>query len=149
MSAASSVSSTSTSSRDTSKTPDAFSSLSTGQFLKVILTELNQQDPLQPSDTSKMLEQLSNLRSIQSNSDLQTKLSTLVTQNQLSSAGALLGKTVSGLSDTNQRVEDQVTSISKTESGPVLVTKQGWRLPFDNVDQILASPSTGSSGSGT
>ena len=127
-----------------SSTPDAFSALSTGQFLKVILTELNQQDPLQPNDTSKMLEQISNLRSIQSNADLQTKLGTLVAQNQLASAGGLLGKTVSGLSDTNQRVEDLVQSVTKTDSGAVLVTKKGWRIAFDKVESLYTAAATGS-----
>lgn len=119
--------------------PDAFSSLSSGEFMKVIFAELKQQDPLQPSDTSKMLEQLSNLRSIQSDVDLQSKLQSLVSQNQLASAGQLLGTVVSGLNEQNQRVEDEVRSVVRGTDGTTLVTKKGWRIPFDKVDQMFAT----------
>jgi flagellar basal-body rod modification protein FlgD len=125
--------------------PDAFSSLSSGEFMKVIFAELNNQDPLQPNDTGKMLEQLASLRSIQADVDLQGKLDTLVTQNQLASASGLLGRRVSGLTEDNRRVNDEVTAVSKGESGPVLVTKQGWRVPFNKVDQMFAA-ATGQTG---
>ena len=46
-------------------TPNGFSALTSEQFIKVIFTELSKQDPLQPSDSSKLLEQLSSIRSIQ------------------------------------------------------------------------------------
>ena len=45
---------------------DAFSSLNSEQFVKIIFTELSKQDPLQPNDSKALLEQLSSLRNIQS-----------------------------------------------------------------------------------
>ena len=125
-----------------SKTADSFSTLGTNQFLKIIFAELNQQDPLKPNDTSKLIEQLSSLRSIQADSDLQAKLSTLVNQNQFASAAGLLGRTISGLDELNTRVLDQVVTVTKNDSGPVLVTKQGFRVPFSQVDQLAESAPT-------
>ena len=100
-------------------TPNRLSELSSEQFLKIIFTELQQQDPLQPNDSSKLLEQLSSIRSIQSDIELSDQLKSIVTQNQLASAGTMIGNYVSGLSIDNQRVIGQVVSVSRTSEGPV------------------------------
>ena len=46
--------------------PNAFSELTSEEFVKIMFTELSNQDPLKPSDSSALLQQMSNLRSIQS-----------------------------------------------------------------------------------
>ena len=70
---------------------DAFSDLSSEDFVKIIFTELQAQDPLAPNDTSAVMEQISTLRSIQSDIELTDKLEAIVSQNQLASAGGLIG----------------------------------------------------------
>src|SRR5687768_10516513 len=85
--------------------PNAFNELSSEEFVKIIFTELSNQDPLKPNDSSALLEQMSSLRSIQSDIELSQKLEALVTQNQLASAGGLIGKFITGYTDTFQRVE--------------------------------------------
>ena len=47
-------------------TGNRFAELSTEDFMRVLFTELQNQDPLKPQDSSKMLEQLSSLRNIES-----------------------------------------------------------------------------------
>lgn len=117
---------------------DAFSSLSSEEFTKIILTELQNQDPLEPNDTGALLEQLSSIRSIQSDLELQNRLEAMVAQNELAGASGLIGKRVSGLTDSSKRVEDEVVSVSRTESGAVLNLKSGARMPMGNLDEILA-----------
>jgi len=120
-----------------SRAPNGFSSLSSEEFIKIIFTELQNQDPTAPSDSASLLNQLSSLRSIQSDMDLSAKLETLVTQNQLASAGNLIGEFVSGLAFGNQRASGWVVSISRTADGPILNLDNGYRLPFSNVDEIV------------
>lgn len=117
---------------------DAFSSLSSEEFTKIILTELQNQDPLEPNDTGALLEQLSSIRSIQSDLELQNRLEAMVAQNELAGASGLIGKRVSGLTDSSKRVEDEVVSVSRTQSGAVLNLKSGSRMPMGNLDEILA-----------
>ncbi len=117
--------------------PNAFSDLTSEEFVKIMFTELANQDPLKPNDSAALLEQMSSLRSIQSDIDLSNKLDAMVSQNQLASAGALIGKYVSGISTANLRVEGSVVSISRTTDGPVLNLSNGYRVPFDNVDEMI------------
>lgn len=124
----------------TSRPPTAtggFDALTSQDFLKVMLTELSKQDPLSPSDTKEILGQISTIRSIESNLALQRDLDSLVTQNQTSAAGTLIGKYVSGLSDAGDRVESLVGSVSVTRDGPILNLLNGRRVPMKNVEEIL------------
>lgn len=116
---------------------NGFSSLSSEQFMGIILKELSNQDPMQPSETKDLLEQLSTIRSIQSNADLVDQLGTLVGDNQWASAGSLIGRRVSGLSESGQRVTATVSGVSRSSAGPILSLAGGGRLALSRVDQML------------
>ncbi|MBN4052645.1 hypothetical protein JYU07_00010 [Roseiflexus sp. AH-315-K22] len=116
---------------------DRFSELSSQEFVKIIFTELANQDPLEPNDTGALLDQLSTLRSIQSDEDLSTKLGTLITQNELASASNMIGKYVTGTSSLGDPIEDFVFSVSRTKDGPVLNLDNGRTMPLGNVNEIV------------
>ena len=116
---------------------DAFSALTSGEFLQIIFTELQNQDPLEPNDTSAMLDQLSTLRSIESDTQMVDSLSSLVSQTEFAAASSLIGSLVSGITLDNRRVADLVVSVSNTQDGPVLNLFDGSRMFFNNVDEIV------------
>src|SRR5437868_13353643 len=87
-----------------SKLPSQFSKMTSQDFIKIIFTELSNQDPLQPNDSQALLNQLDSLRSIESNIKLTDQLNSLVAQNQFASAGNLMGKVVGGLTADHQQV---------------------------------------------
>lgn len=130
---------------------NAFGSLDSSQFVKIIFSELSNQDPLAPSDSKALLEQISTIRTIQSSIDLTDKLQTLVGQEEWTSAAGLIGKRVSGLSDELARVEGTVKSVSRTADGAVLNLESGKRVPVQYVDEVLAptGAATGASTSAT
>jgi len=113
-----------------------FSDLSSEQFTRIMFAELKNQDPLKPNDSAQLLDQIANLRSIESNLSMEGKLKALVSQNQLSTAGTLIGASISGISETNERVTGIVRAVNRTDAGPVLMLKSGVRVPFDMVDSI-------------
>ncbi len=136
----SAVSSTSSATGATT-TANTFGNLSSADFMKIMMTELQSQDPLQPTDSSKILEQLSSLRNIESQLSLQQQLQSLVAQNQISAAGALIGKMVVGLDTTNTTVAGVVTSVLVQNGVPVLQLDSGKSLNMSGVTQI--APVTG------
>lgn len=111
--------------------------LSSDEFFQLIFAELSNQDPLDPNDTNALLEQIANIRSIESDIDLVDKLSELVGQNELASGAGLIGRLVSGLSEANERVTGIVNSVSKTEHGVVLNLDGGLRVPMADLDRVL------------
>lgn len=129
--------------------PNAFSELTSEEFVKIMFTELSNQDPLKPNDSTALLEQLSSLRSIQSDLELTKQLNALVTRNELSSAAALIGHTVRGLDESNLRVSGVVRAVARTSDGPVLILDNGFRVPFSGVDEMYQTPSANPPGGGT
>jgi flagellar basal-body rod modification protein FlgD len=125
-----------------------FSQLTSEDFVKIMMTELTSQDPLKPNDSNSLLQQFSSLRNIESSLSLQNKLTDVVSQNQLSTAGSLLGKYVTGYTENFDAAEGIVGSVSQTADGPVLNLKTGARIPFKNVQEILEPPTdtTGTTG---
>lgn len=117
--------------------PSAFNELTSGQFLQIIFTELANQDPFEPNDSAAMLEQLATIRSIEADTQMSTKLTALVRQNELTAASGLIGSLVSGISLDNRRVADLVISVSQTSEGPVLNLFDGSRMFFSNIDEIV------------
>lgn len=121
-----------------SNSPSAISQLSSDEFLDIVLQEIQNQDPLEPNDTSQMLEQLSTIKSIQSDSDMIDSLGELVGQNELASASGLIGKLVSGLNNENNRVAGIVESVTQGSDGVSLQLDDGTRVPMSRLDAILA-----------
>jgi flagellar basal-body rod modification protein FlgD len=117
---------------------DPYSDLTSADFIKVMLSELSNQDPLDPQDSGKLLEQLSSLRNIESQLKLQEKLEDLVLQDQVASAASLIGKLVAGLDETNEEIEGLVTSVRVVDGQAFLELDNGKNLPIDRVTDIFA-----------
>ncbi len=116
---------------------DPFGALTSGEFLNILITELSNQDPLSPSETKDVLEQVSVIRSIESNLSLQRNFNQLIEQSEVASAGNLIGKYVVGRNDRGQSVESFVGSVTVTREGPVLNLLNGQRAPFDQIEEIF------------
>ncbi len=114
-----------------------FSGLSSDDFMKIVLEELGQQDPLQPSDTGALIEQLANIRAIQSDVDLEQSLNALVERNELASATGLIGRIVLGTSESGRETVDVVVSVLNTREGPVLNLANGQRMAINRVEEVI------------
>ncbi|MEX0745795.1 MAG: flagellar hook capping FlgD N-terminal domain-containing protein [Phycisphaeraceae bacterium] len=113
-----------------------FGDLDSQEFMKILLSELTNQDPMEPTDSAQILEQLSSLRNIESQMNLQTQLKSLVLQNQISQASGLIGKLVEGVDADNNRVAGTVTSVRVKGNDAMLELDTGKSLPIKRVEQI-------------
>ena len=116
--------------------PSGFSSLSSEDFIKIIFTELANQDPFQPNDSSALLEQMSSIRNIESDLEMMDRLQGLVFENQLSSGASLIGKSVEGLNIFNEQVGGTVTSVQRQGDDITLHLSDGQQIPIANVNRI-------------
>lgn len=120
-----------------SSTSNSFGAMSSEQFIKVMIEELTNQDPLNPQDSNALLEQLSSLRNIESQIELQDKLEALVLQNEISAAGGLIGKTVQGLSTVNSQTTGIVKAVRIERDQTLLELDNTMTVPMDNVTKVL------------
>lgn len=117
---------------------NGFGSLDSSEFTKIILSELSNQDPFKPNDTQALLEQLSSLRNIESQTSLQDSLEKLVLQNSLSQAGSLIGKIVEGVDANTDKVTGKVTSVRVTNGEPTLQLDTGRQVKMTAVSLITS-----------
>lgn len=113
-----------------------FSSMKSEDFIRIIFTELANQDPFQPNDSAALLDQLNSIRSIESDIDLMERLESLVFENKLAGASSMIGRFVSGLAEGNQRVGGVVVSVLRRDDEVGLELHNGWVVPVESVETI-------------
>jgi flagellar basal-body rod modification protein FlgD len=86
--------------------------LDINQFLKLMIAELTNQDPLNPMDNTQLVQQIGELRSIAASDQLTGTLQSLQTQQSLTTASSLIGKRVTAISTDNENVTGTVSSVS-------------------------------------
>lgn len=138
MSAASSIASAAdvTRTQQQDKAKNGFAELSSEEFIKIITNEMSNQDPLKPNDTTALMEQLSTLMNIESQSQLQSSMSELVSQNAISSAGGMIGGFVEGLNDSGQSVSGVVQSLRIEDGKAIFVLDGGQEMPAENATRL-------------
>jgi flagellar basal-body rod modification protein FlgD len=110
-----------------------------------MVTQLENQDPLDPTDSNQMLTQMSEIGQLQSSSTLETDLTGMVQQNQIASASAMIGKQVQGTDPNNFNTSGTVTAVQVTTNGVNLSLDNGDTVPMANVTSITNTTTTNSS----
>lgn len=82
------------------------------QFLGLLVTEMQNQDPMNPMDNAQMLTQISQIRQIGSTNQLTETLTSLATGQGLSMASTLIGKKVTALDDNAKEITGVVDRVS-------------------------------------
>ena len=99
---------------------DAINDIDLGTFLRLMIAELQNQDPLNPLDNKDMLAQFSQIREVGATDKLTATLDGVLLGQNISSATNLIGADIDAISDDNQRVTGIVTRISIDGNQPKL-----------------------------
>jgi len=93
-------------------------------FLTLLTTELKNQDPTNPVDSTSMLAQQAQFESLSQMQDLNTNISALIALQGVSQATGLIGMTIVGTSN-GTAVTGQVAGIQFVNGTPVLQVNPG------------------------
>lgn len=105
-------------------------------FMKIMIKELRQQDPFEPVSSKDLLQQIGQLRDMQSAMELHDTLEALSGNQKLGAASSMLGKLVVGHSEDGEIVEGMVTSIKREGDKIFLELDSGQRLDLDDVIEV-------------
>lgn len=89
-------------------------------FLDLMLTELQNQDPLNPMENDELLNTISQIREISANDKLSDTLSSVLLGQNVATATSLIGAEVVGLTDAGQRVVGAVRQVAINDGEPQL-----------------------------
>jgi flagellar hook assembly protein FlgD len=123
-------------------------------FLKLLISEMQNQDPLNPMDNSEMLNQINQIREIGSTDKLTSTLDSVLLGQNITSSTNLIGQDIKAISDDNQSVAGTVTRVSieggkpklhldlatkadpSIEKGEVEKGKHSYRVVWQNEDGV-------------
>jgi flagellar basal-body rod modification protein FlgD len=89
-------------------------------FLKIMITELQNQDPLNPLENDELIAQISQIRSVGATEKLTETLDSVLLGQNIASATNLIGAEIDAISDDNERVTGVVEKVSVSNGQPKL-----------------------------
>lgn len=120
------------------------SSLKSEDFFEILVTELQQQDPFEPTQTADMISQVSQIRSIELSEQLTGTLSQMTEQNQTAGAADLLGKFVTAaiaLEDGSiSEVSGVVTGVRFASDGSAVLELDTGQMVAAQAVTLITSP---------
>ncbi len=110
----------STTSGQSSNITTALNQVDLDDFLKLMIVELQNQDPLNPLENDKLLAQISQIREVGATEQLSSTLNAVLLGQNISSATNLIGADVVALNESGQRVSGNVRVVTITNGKPML-----------------------------
>ena len=113
-------------------------------FLKLMIAELQNQDPLNPLDNSELVQQIGQIREISATNQLTDTLQSIITGQNLATASSLIGQNVSALADDGSMVEGSVDRVSIEASDDdnsqrtIKVHIEGQSIALRNIREVIA-----------
>ncbi|MEM8649730.1 MAG: flagellar hook assembly protein FlgD [Pseudomonadota bacterium] len=95
-------------------------------FLSLLVTQLKNQDPTEPTDNAQLMSQLASFSSVEQQIQINERLDTLISSNLLGDAGNLIGKTLTSADGATTGV---VNSVILEEAGILAELESGERIP--------------------
>ena len=115
------VSAAATAAAAATQTTNAASSLNKDDFLKLLITQLSNQDPLKPMDDTQFIAQMAQFTSLQQSKTMESDLSQLNSSHQATQANSLLGQTVTLQIDKSNQTQGVVSGVDLSTGTPQLV----------------------------
>jgi flagellar basal-body rod modification protein FlgD len=125
-----------------SRTP--IKTLDQGDFLKLLVAQMTQQDPLNPKSDMEMIPQMVSFTELEQSKSMQSDIAQLRAEQQLLQANSLLGRTVEIQDESKARFTGPVTAVHMEEGTPKLVVNG---KPYDLAQLVSITPTAGGTGS--
>lgn len=107
-------------------------------FLKLMVTQLKNQDPMNPTDSSQFLAQTAQFTSLEKLDEVSTQTAQALTAQMAFGASTLVGRSVTYTGTDGAEATGPVDSVRFTSTGPVLGVA-GAEVPLASVVKVAAT----------
>ncbi len=119
-----------------STTSTGLAGISTADFLNLFITQLQNQDPLNPTDSNDFLTQTAEFSEVQGITQLNQNVSQLLSSQQLTQAAALIGQTVTYQPASGGSTQSGTVSAVSMLNGQAQLTIGSSSVPLTQVVSI-------------
>jgi flagellar basal-body rod modification protein FlgD len=109
--------------------------LSSNQFLQLLVTQLQNQDPLNPVSPQDFITQLATLNSVESLTSLNTSFSQMLQLQQLTQGASLIGKTINYTPTGGSPTTGTVSSVT-AQNGQFVLTVGSNQVTLSQIQSI-------------
>jgi flagellar basal-body rod modification protein FlgD len=102
-------------------------------FLKLLIAQLQNQDPSQPMDSTAFVAQLASFSQVEQSINANSKLDSLLTASGLSIADSVIGRTVTAGDGSASGI---VASVKLTSTGPIATLTDGTTVALGSGIQV-------------
>jgi flagellar basal-body rod modification protein FlgD len=109
------------------------------EFLKLLVTQLKYQDPMDPMDNTQFVAQLAQFSSLEQMQNMNTNFTQLINAQQMTQLSNLIGKKVKLWDEvTGAMLEDGVVGVSVVDGASKLILASGVTADIEDVVEIFA-----------
>ena len=112
--------SSSQSTAQTSSGSDRFQELDADDFLNLLIAELQNQDPTSPVESSEIVQQIGQIREIQSNESLVTTLDAIKLGQNMGTSTSMIGSNVLAMTSDGEFITGRVDGVTFEDGAPRL-----------------------------
>ncbi len=106
-------------------------------FLRLLITELKHQNPLEPMDNREFVTQMAQFSALEQMQNLNKAFESMALLELASQAANLLGKNIRASDDSGNDLEGRVTSVKLSSGMPIVVLNDEVEVPLINVHEIV------------
>jgi len=110
--------------------------LTASDFLNLMVTQLQNQDPLNPDSSDSLLNQTASLSEVEGINQLNTNITQLLSSQQLTQAAALIGTNVTYLATGSSTPQSGTVSAVSLVNGQAQLTIGSASVPLSQVQSI-------------
>jgi flagellar basal-body rod modification protein FlgD len=99
---------------------DSKGSLGQDAFLKLLVAQMQHQDPLAPTDSSQMMSQMAQFTSVEQLTNLSTSMTALQMNQDFSGSVALIGRSVTYQKADHTQATGTVSAVAAGKDGAIL-----------------------------
>ncbi|MFO7937369.1 MAG: flagellar hook capping FlgD N-terminal domain-containing protein [Kiritimatiellia bacterium] len=111
----------------------ANASLDQDAYLKLMITQLQHQDPMDPLKNKEFITQMAQMSQVESVNKMANLMEGITTYNQLSSAVSMIGRTVDYGVETDEQLHTGVVDLVSRKDGKTLLDINGEQIPADRI----------------
>ncbi len=113
------------------------------EFMQVMITELTNQDPLEPMKNQELMSQMATMQQMESNKNMSDNFTTLIskfdnllTRESMSTATKMIGELVSGTATDGQYAIGNVMAVNMNDGGLSLELDTGQQIAWDDLQRL-------------
>ena len=126
-------------------TTDKTKSLGKQDFLKLLMAQLQNQDPMKPMDDSQMIAQMAQFSALEAAQTLNATVQTSANMQTVLQAGALIGKYIQANQSDGTSTTGAVTSVGLTTTNGVTspsIQINGRDVDYSTITKVSSTPIT-------